>query len=310
MIEGFKAGSLPSYAHYITLKQTQLWHELAKGFKSRASGDWAFDKAFAHAAQICHELEVDVIAIGAGVAEKEFRLVKVLVSKQATCNVTFIDISADLLSQAKATFAAEGNVSLRAPVSADIASSDFLIDASRAKTNTDALQIFTLFGVLPGLESNAPLAAIANALKPGDLFLLSFNLMPEHRTPSSAPPSLEKLATFYDSPAARAWLQEILHEVGLDPATANWHVTAEPRPNDLNAAATVTAQITTQTPTQITWHAKVANIRANHRVEIFRSHRHTSKSAADLVQALGLELVDWQVSPSGEEGVALTRLPA
>ena len=126
----------------------------------------------------------------------------------------------------------------------------------------------------------------------------------------SAPPSLEKLATFYDSPAARAWLQEILHEVGIDPATAKWHVTAERRLNDLNAAATVTAQITTQTPTQITWHAKEATIPANHQIEVFRSHRHTSKSAADLVQALGLELVDWQVSPSGEEGVALTRLPA
>jgi uncharacterized SAM-dependent methyltransferase len=294
----------------LTLKQTQLWHELAKGFKSRASGDSAFDEAFAHAAQICHQRKVDVIAIGAGVAEKEFHLVKALVSKRARCSVTFIDISTDLINQAQATFAAESNVHLRAPVSADIASSDFLIDASRPKANTDALQIFTLFGVLPGLGSNAPLAAIANALNPGDLFLLSFNLIPTPSTPSSAPPSLEKLATFYDSPAARAWLQEILHEVGLNPATANWHVTAEARPNDLNAAATVTAQISTQTPTQITWHAKEANIRANHRVEIFRSHRHTSKSAADLVRALGLELVDWQVSPSGEEGVALTRLAA
>jgi hypothetical protein len=251
-----------------------------------------------------------VIAIGAGVAEKEFRLVKALVSKQAKCSVTFIDISPDLLNQAQATFAAESNVHLRASVSADIASSDFFIDASRPKTDTDALQIFTLFGVLPGLVSSAPLAAITNALTPGDLFLLSFNLIPEPSTPSSAPPSLEDFATFYDSPAARTWLQEILHEVGIDPATATWQVTAEPRPNDLNAAATVTAQITTQAPTQITWHAKQANIRANHRVEIFRSHRHTSKSAADLVQALGLELVDWQVSPSGEEGVALTRLPA
>ncbi|MBM3723550.1 MAG: hypothetical protein FJW50_04370 [Actinobacteria bacterium] len=294
----------------MTLKQTQLWHELAKGFKSRAPGDSAFDKAFAHAAQICHQCEVDLIAIGAGVAEKEFRLVKDLVSNQATCSVTFIDISTDLLSQAQATFAAESNVHLRASVSADIASSDFLIDTSRAKTNAYALQIFTLFGVLPGLVSNAPLAAITNALNPGDLFLLSFNLMPEHRTPSSAPPSLKKLATFYDSPAARAWLQEILHEVGLNPATTNWQVTAEPRPNDLNAVATLTAQITTQTPTQITWHAKQASLPARHHVEVFRSHRHTPKSAADLVQALGLELVDWQVSPSGEEGVALTRLPA
>jgi len=161
VIHGFKAGSLPSYAHYLTLRQTQLWHELAKGFKSRASGDSAFDKAFSHAARICHQRDVDVIAIGAGVAEKELRLVQELISKQATCSVTFIDISTDLLSQAQATFAAEGNVSLRAPVSADIASSDFLIDVSRAKTNTDALQIFTLFGVLPGLVFNAPLTAIA-----------------------------------------------------------------------------------------------------------------------------------------------------
>jgi hypothetical protein len=310
VIEGFKAGALPSYAHYLTQQQAKCWHELAKGFRARASGDSAFDKAFAHAAQLVGSRATDVVAIGAGGAEKEHRLLAELMSNQSQCNVRFIDISADLLREAEATFETTSNVHMQASVEADISSSDFSLPARKRIAETNALQVFTLFGVIPGLTSNVPLATIAKSLEPGDLFLYSLNLIPEQESHPEAPHSLEQFASFYDSPAARAWLQEILHEVGLDPATTNWRVTAESKPNDLNAAATVTAQITTQAPTQIAWQAKEASLPAKHSVEVFRSHRHTSKSAKDLVRDLNLDLVSWQVSPSGEEGVALTRAPA
>jgi hypothetical protein len=310
VIEGFKADALPSYAHYLTQQQAKCWHELAKGFRTRASGDSAFDKAFAHAAQLVGPHATDVIAIGAGIAEKEDRLVAELMSNPSQCSVTFIDISAELLRKSEATFETNKNVQVQTSVEADISSSDFALPPRQPTARTNALQVFTLFGVIPGLTSSAPLAKIAKSLQPGDLFLFSFNLIPENESHPGAPNSLEQLASFYDSPAARAWLQEILHEVGLDPATTNWRVTVESKPNDLNAAATVTAQITTQAPTQITWQAKEASLPAKHSVEVFRSHRHTSKSAKDLVRDLNRDLVSWQVSPSGEEGVALTRAPA
>jgi hypothetical protein len=310
VLEGFKAGALPSYAHYLTQQQAKCWHELAKGFRTRASGDSAFDKAFAHAAQLVGPRATDVIAIGAGVAEKEHRLVLTLMGNQSQCNVTFIDISADLLRQAEATFETNKNVHMQPPVVADISSSDFSLPPRPPTARTNELQVFTLFGVIPGLTSSSPLATITNSLEPGDLFLFSLNLIPENESHPEAPNSLEQLASFYNSAAARAWLQEILHEVGLNPLKVNWQVTAESKPNDLNAAATVTAQISTQAPTQITWQAKEASLPAKHSVEVFRSHRHTSKSAKDLVRDLDLDLVSWQVSPSGEEGVALTRAPA
>jgi hypothetical protein len=135
-------------------------------------------------------------------------------------------------------------------------------------------------------------------------------LIPEHESHPEAPHSLEQLATFYDSPAARAWLQEILHEVGLNPLKVNWQVTAESVTSDLHAVATVRAQITITEQTHINWQGHHATLPPNHQIEVFRSHRHTSKSAKDLVRDLNLDLVSWQVSPSGEEGVALTRAPA
>jgi hypothetical protein len=310
VIEGFKAGALPSYAHYLTQHQAKCWHELAKGFRTRASGDSAFDKAFAHAAQLVGSQTTDVIAIGAGVAEKEHRLVAELMSTQSQCSVTFIDISADLLREAEATFETTSNVQVQASVEADISSSDFSLPPRQPTARTNALQVFTLFGVIPGLTSSAPLATIANSLQPGDLFLFSLNLIPEHESHPEAPPSLQQLASFYDSPAARAWLQETLHEVGLNPLKVNWQVTAESVTSDLHAVATVRAQITITEQTHIEWHGHHATMPPNHQIEVFRSHRHTSKSAKDLVRDLNLDLVSWQVSPSGEEGVALTRAPA
>jgi hypothetical protein len=310
IIEGFKAGALPSYAHYLTQQQAKCWHELAKGFRTRASGDSAFDKAFVHAAQLVGSQTTDVIAIGAGVAEKEHRLVLTLMGDQSQCNVTFIDVSADLLRQAEATFETNKNVHMQPPVVADISSSDFSLPPRPPTARTNEPQVFTLFGVIPGLTSSSPFATITNSLEPGDLFLFSLNLIPEHESHPEAPNSLEQLASFYDSPAARAWLQEILHEVGLNPLKVNWRVTAESVPNDLHAVATVRAQITITEQTHIKWHGHHATLPPKHQIEVFRSHRHTSKSAKDLVRDLNLDLVSWQVSPSGEEGVALTRAPA
>jgi uncharacterized SAM-dependent methyltransferase len=310
VVEGFKAGALPSYAHYLTQQQAKCWHELARGFRTRASGDSAFDKAFAYAAQLVGSRATDVVAIGAGVAEKEHRLVLTLMSNQSQCNVTFIDISADLLRQAEATFETTSNVHMQPSVVADISSSHFSLPLPQATTRTNALQVFTLFGVTPGLTSSAPLAKIANSLQPSDLFLFSLNLIPEHESHSEAPHSLQQLASFYNSAAARAWLQEIFHEVGLNPRTVNWQVTAESATSDLHAVATVRAQFTITEQTHINWHGYHATFPPNHQIEVFRSHRHTSKSAKDLVRDLNLDLVSWQVSPSGEEGVALTRAPA
>jgi hypothetical protein len=231
-------------------------------------------------------------------------------SNQSQCSVTFIDISADLLRQAEATFETTSNVHMQPSVVVDISSSDFSLAARQPTTKTDALQVFTLFGMIPGLTSSAPLAKIAESLEPSELFLFSLNLVPEHESHPEAPHSLEQLASFYDSPAARAWLQEILHEVGLNPLKVNWQVTAESVTSDLYAVATVRAQITITEQTHIKWHGHHATLSPNHQIEVFRSHRHTSKSAKDLVQDLNLDLVSWQVSPSGEEGVALTRAPA
>jgi hypothetical protein len=294
----------------LTQQQGKCWHELARGFRTRASGDSAFDKAFAHAAQLVGPRAANVIAIGAGVAEKEHRLVLTLMSNQSQCSVAFIDISADLLRQAEATFETTSNVHMQLSVVVDISSSDFSLAARQPTTKTDALQVFTLFGVIPGLTSSAPLATIANSLQPGDLFLFSLNLIPEHESHFGAPHPLQQLASFYDSPAARAWLQEILHEVGLNPLKVNWQVTAESATSDLHAVATVRAQITITEQTHIIWHGYHATLPRNHQIEVFRSHRHTSKSAKDLVRDLNLDLVSWQVSPSSEEGVALTRAPA
>jgi hypothetical protein len=231
-------------------------------------------------------------------------------SNQSQCSVTFIDISADLLREAEATFETTSNVQVQASVVADISSSDFALPPRQPTTKTDVLQVFTLFGVIPGLTSSSPLAKIANSLQPSDLFLFSFNLIPEHESHPEAPNSLEQLASFYNSAAARAWLQEILHEVDLNPLKVNWQVTAESVTSDLHAVATVRAQITITEQTHIKWQGHHATLPPNHQIEVFRSHRDTSKSAKDLVRDLNLDLVSWQVSPSGEEGVALTRAPA
>lgn len=309
VIAGFAKGTLPAHAHYLTSTQATLWHELAKTFHTRASGDVAFDIVFKRLADELTQhgqTHVELIALGAASARKESNLVATLQQKKISTSVTFVDVLSDLLVAADLTFQnSTPDTKVRTAHVADIAAVALtdLIELIGRELSPQAIRIVSLFGVLPALESPTAVEFAMGLLRPGDLFVLSTNLLPAGR-------SIVEIAEFYDSPLARDWLQQILREVGLDPGAADWQLTSLSGLAAVKATHTIRAQITTPAGVLVKWGDATAELAPGSTVEVFRSHRHSPESIKDLVSALGLDLIDWQVSPSGEEGVALMRVRA
>jgi len=309
VIAGFAKGTLPAYAHYLTSTQATLWQKLAKAFHTRASGDLAFDAAFTRiAAELTKQGQshVELIALGAANARKESNLAASLKQKMISTSVTLIDVSTDLVAAADLNFRnGAPDTKMRTARVADIGSATLtdLTESIERELSPQATRIVSLFGVLPALDSPSAMKFVMGLLRPGDLFVLSTNLLPAGR-------SITEIAQFYDSPLARDWLQQILREVGLDPRSADWQVTPASGLGPLQATHTIRAQITTHTGVQINWGDATAELAPGNTVEVFRSHRHSLESITQLTSELGLEVIDWQVSPSGEEGVALMRVPA
>jgi len=344
VIAGFVEGALPAYAHYLTPTQATLWHKLAESFRTRASGDQAFDAIFHKlTAQLAQQKmpQVELIGIGAANARKESRLAFELEQAKISTSLTLIDISSDLIAEAHLAFSkANPNTKVRTAHVADITASELedlreaigrelspqtrgLKARERQARGPKARRIATLFGVLPALDSLDLFDFVVSLLRPHDFFVFSANLLPPNR-------SIAEVAEFYDSPLAKDWLQQILREVGLDPARMKWQTTTtdsfQPTTSApttgtpttgtalngarVHATHTVRAVITPPAGVRAEWGTATAELPAARTIEIFRSHRHSSESINQLVSELGLEMIDWQVSPSGEEGVALTRVRA
>ncbi len=313
MIEGFAKGALPAYAHYLTPTQASLWRQLAESFRTRASGDAAFDAIFQTlAAELARRqnTQIELIALGAADARKESRLAATLTAHNFATAITLVDISSDLINQAIANLTKSNpQTKVLTPYVADIAANDLadltaVLLASRQDTAT---RVVTLFGVLPALESKSAFDFATALLGPNDYFIFSANLLPDQKP-------ISEVAAFYDSPLARNWLQQVLREVKFAPeleiGTLNWQLTASPGSTALHATHTVRALITPARDVRPIWGQATAEVPANKTIEVFRSHRHSSTSVRDLADSLRLEIADWQASPSGEEGVALTRVRA
>ncbi len=309
VIAGFAKGTLPAYAHYLTSTQATLWHELAKTFHTRASGDVAFDIVFKRLADELTQhgqTHVELIALGAANAQKESNLVATLEQKTISTSVTFVDVSSDLIAAADLTFQnSTPDTEVRTAHVADIAAVALtdLTESIGRELSPQATRIVSLFGVLPALESPTAVEFAMGLLRPMDLFVFSTNLLPAGR-------SIVEIAEFYDSPLARDWLQQILREVGLEPAVADWQLTSASGSAAVKATHTIRAQITTPAGVAVNWADTTAELAPGSTIEVFRSHRHSPESIIQLSNEFGLEMIDWQVSPSGEEGVALTRVPA
>ena len=156
-------------------------------------------------------------------------------------------------------------------------------------------RVITLFGVISTLGPGA-LAPAISPLATGDLLLVSANLLPER------PGGRDDVMAQYDNPPTRAWLSMVLAEIGIHEAgdiAFRWD-NAPDGPmivGEVTPAHAVMAQVEGVT----------VGLPAGDPIRVLESFRHSPETLEALLLQEGLEVLQINVSPSGEEGVAVCR---
>ena len=300
--EGLAGREIATRQHYVTARQARLWREIAAAFspaRDEADGARAYEAVNGLVADRLAGQGAHVVGLGCGDGAKERRLLDAL-SGTGPLTATAVDVSLPLVQVAVDRLAAAPGTELGRPVVCDLGLA--AADLPAMVGEAPGPRVVTLYGILPGMEAYAAMAAALSLLRPGDLLAVSANLLPE------GDGALEAVTAQYDNPPTRRWLGSLLEDVGIDEASADVRVGALSDPGT-GAAAAVGAWLEPVEEIELELEAGPVRLEPGSPVRLLRSARHTPEGLEAIVLAAGLELVALEVSPTGEEGVALAAAP-
>ena len=218
----------------------------------------AYDAVNALIGERLDEGGVHVIGLGCADGAKERRLLEAL-PPGGPVTATPVDVSLPLLQVAADALDGAGGALLRRPIVCDLGLA--AEDLPKMVGEAPGTRVITLYGMIPGMEAFAAIAAALALLRSGDMLAVSANLLPE------GDGALERIVAQYDNEPTREWLWALCEDAG------------------------------------------VVSLPAGQPVRLLRSARHTPAGLEAIISAAGLELLALEVSPSGEEGVALALCP-
>lgn len=282
--------------HYIGDLAARRWQALAASHspaQDANDGLGAYDAAARAVIAAVPAGPVHVIGVACGDGVKEQRLLGALRSAGIpTLVATPMDMSVPLVTIAGNAMAAVPGVRVPHLVACDLTG---VADLSPiVGPREPGTRVVTLFGVLSTLGPT-PIDVARSLLAPGDVLLVSANLLPDR------PGARDDVLAQYDNAPTREWLRSVLDEVGIPddagPIEFRWDgpVNAESIHANLILQRDVTARLgDTQVP-----------MSAGERVRILESYRHSSEALRTVLETRGLRVLTVITSPSGEEGVAL-----
>ena len=295
MLAALEARHVDNRFHYVGERSAARWQALASSHSPAHHHDdglLAYDAAARSALAALPDGPVHVIGVACGDGVKERRLLGALAAAGRTgLSATPVDVSVPLVTAAAGAMAAVPGVDASHAVAADItAVPDLspLLAPRRAGT-----RLVTLFGVISTLGPGA-LAPATSLLGPGDLLLVSANLLPDR------PGTRDAVMAQYDNPPTRDWLAAVLEDIGIadaGPITFRWDDAADGPVivGEVTPAATVVARVD----------GLEVPMPAGAPIRVLESYRHTPDALTRLAARQGLDLRDVITSPSGEEGVAV-----
>jgi hypothetical protein len=232
------------------------------------------------------------VACGEGV--KERRLLGALAGiGRGNLSATPVDVSVPLVTAAAEAMASVPGVDASDAVAVDITMVHDL--SPLLSPRRPGHRVVTLFGVISTLGPGA-LEPDASLMGPGDLLLVSANLLPDR------PGAREAIMAQYDNPPTREWLATVLREIGVDeagPIAFRW--------DEAPGGPAIVGEVV---PARMCM-AEVAGVTVGlppgEPIRVLESFRHTADGLQAILAAMEMEVLDVAVSPSGEEGVAVAR---
>ena len=300
--EGLAGGEVATRQHYVSARQARLWQEIAAAFspaRDESDGARAYEAVNGLVADRVAGEGAHVIGLGCGDGAKERRLLDTL-SGTGPLTATAVDVSLPLVQVAVDRLAAAPGTALGRPVVCDLGLA--AADLPAMVGEAPGPRVVTLYGILPGMEAFAAMAAALSLLRPGDLLAVSANLLP------GGEGALEAVTAQYDNAPTRRWLGALVEDAGIGPEQADVRVGALADPGT-GAAAAVGAWLEPREEIELELEAGEVRLEPGSPVRLLRSARHTPEGLEAIVLAAGLELVALEVSPTGEEGVALAAAP-
>lgn len=300
--DGLAGGEVATRQHYVSARQARLWREIAAAFspaRDEADGVRAYDAVNGLVADRVAGAGAHVIGLGCGDGAKERRLLDALAGI-GPLTATPVDVSLPLVQVAVDRLAGAAGTALGRPVVCDLGLA--AADLPAMVGEAPGPRVVTLYGILPGMEAFAAMAAALSLLRPGDLLAVSANLLP------GGDGSLEAITAQYDNEQTRSWLGALLEDAGLRPEQADVRIGELSEPGT-GAVAAVGAWLEPREEVELVLEAGEVRLEPGSAVRLLRSARHTPDGLEAIVLAAGLELLALEVSPTGEEGVALAEVP-
>ncbi len=283
--------------HYVGDLAAARWRHLASSHSPAhddADGLRAYDEATRAVLAALPDGPVHVVGVACGDGVKERRLLGALAAiGRGNLSATPVDVSVPLVTAAAEAMASVPGVDATDAVAVDITMVHDLspLLASRRPGH----RVVTLFGVISTLGPGA-LEPAASLMGPGDLLLVSANLLPDR------PGAREAIMAQYDNPPTREWLATVLREIGVDdagPIAFRW--------DEAPGGPAIVGEVV---PARMCM-AEVAGVTVGlppgEPIRVLESFRHTPDGLQAVLAAMEMEVLDVAVSPSGEEGVAVAR---
>lgn len=299
---GLEAGEVATRQHYLSARQARLWRQIAAAFSpARDAGDGmaAYDAVNAAIGARLDEAGVHVIGLGCADGAKERRLLEAL-PPGGPVTATPVDVSLPLLQVAADALDGAGGAQLRRPIVCDLGLA--AEDLPKMVGDAPGTRVITLYGMLPGIDVFPAMAAALALLRSGDMLAVSANLLPEGEG------SLERIAAQYDNEPTCEWLWALCEDAGIERGQAAITIGALDDAG-AGAQAAIGAWLEPSVDLQLELEAGTASLPAGKPIRLLRSARHTPAGLEAIIIAAGLELLALEVSPSGEEGVALALCP-
>jgi hypothetical protein len=299
---GFSSGEIATRQHYLSARQARLWRAIAAAFspaRDTDDGMRAYDAVNEAIGGRLDEAGVHVIGLGCADGAKERTLLESL-PPGGPVVATPVDVSLPLLQIAADQLSGAGGALLRRPVVCDLGQA--AADLPQMIGEAPGKRVITLYGMLPGMEVFAALSAAMALLRSGDMLAVSANLLPDDES------GLERITSQYDNQPTRDWLWALCEDAGVEPGQATITVGPLDDPG-AGAQAAVGAWLTPTAEIELELEAGAVTLTPGRPVRLLRSARHTPAGLEAVITAAGLDLLALEISPSGEEGVALALCP-
>ena len=300
--DGLAGGEVATRQHYLSARQARLWRQIAEAFspaRDESDGARAYDAVNAAVAARAGGQGTHVVGLGCGDGAKERRLLDALAGT-GPLTATAVDVSLPLVQVAVDRLAGASGTALGRPVVCDLGLA--ARDLAAMVGEAPGIRTVTLYGILPGMEAFEAMGAALALLRPGDLLAVSANLL------AGGPDALEEVVAQYDNAPTRRWLGALLEDAGVEPGAAEVRIGPLAQPGT-GAVAAVGAWLEPAREIDLQLEAGEVRLEPGSPVRLLRSARHTPEGLEAIVAAAGLELLALELSPSGQEGVALAAAP-